>query len=183
GRWVGASPAGTPFAGASGSGEHRDVDGRTRLYEQAVVPGVGWRFFAGEDKSSALAAGEDLRTRQLAIILAGFLLVVLATLAVYRRVAVPIRRLRAHVRATSALVPPEAVPVSGPAEVSDLGNDVNGLIRSARDELRGRERAEEVTLASARSYRSLFESSPLPMWIHDAKSRTILAANDAAVAR
>ncbi len=103
--------------------------------------------------------------------------------AVYRRVAVPIRRLSARVRATSALIPPEPVPVSGPAEITHLGEDVNALITSVGRELRQRERAEENALTSERNYRSLFESSPLPMWIYDTETHAILAANAAAVSR
>jgi two-component system cell cycle sensor histidine kinase/response regulator CckA len=183
GRWVGTSLAGTAFASTPARTDRRDVDGHARLYEEATVPGVGWRFYAGEDKAAALAAGDHLRKRQLAIILIGLALVVLATLAVYRRVVVPIRRLGARVRATTALVPPEPVPVSGPAEVRDLGEDVNGLIRSASDELHRREQAEDSTRASERSYRLLFENSPLSMWIHDAETMGVLAVNDAAVAR
>ena len=183
GRWIGAALSGTAFSRGAGEVERRDVDGTPRLYEQAVVPGVGWHFYAGEDKAAALAAGDSLRKRQLAIILAGLALVLLATFAVYRRVAVPIRRLGARVRLTTSLIPPEPVPVAGPAEVTDLGTDINGLIQSAGDELRRRERAEEITRASERSYRLLFENSPLPMWIHDVETNAMLAVNDAAVAR
>ena len=111
-RWIGKPVAGTPFASGAGV-ERDDVDGTPRLYEQASVPGVG-TFYAGEDEAAALAAGHRLRERQLIIILAGLALVLLATIFVYRRVAVPIRRLGTHVRKTSALSPPEPVPVSGP---------------------------------------------------------------------
>jgi len=178
-RWTGAKVAGTRFAAENG----RDVDGTRRIYEQADVPGAGWTFYAGEDEAAALTAGHRLRERQLLIILAGLLLVLLATLAVYRRVAVPIRRLAGHVRATSALTPPSPVPVSGPAEITRLGEDVNRLIRSVDSELLQRRRAEENALSSARSYRLLFESSPLPMWIHDDETHAILEVNDAALAR
>jgi two-component system cell cycle sensor histidine kinase/response regulator CckA len=170
-RWVGAPLAGTAFARNGG----RDVDGTARLYEHSVVPGTGWRFYAGEDKSAALAAGNHLRERELAIILAGFLLMLLSTWAVYRRVALPIRRLGSHVRASAALTPPAPVPAEGPAEVADLGNDINGLIAAVGQ-------AEEALRTSETSYRRLFETSPLPMWIHDADTLAILAVNDAAVA-
>ena len=123
------------------------------------MPGVG-TFYAGEDESAALAAGHRLRERQLIIILAGLALVLLATIFVYRRVAVPIRRLGTHVRKTSALSPPEPVPVSGPAEVTDLGEDVNGLIAAVGRELEQRERAEESALASERSYRRAVREQP-----------------------
>jgi PAS domain S-box-containing protein len=181
-RWIGAPVAGTAFAHDEGRVERRDVDGRPRLYEEATVVGTGWHFFAGEDKAAALAAGNRLRERQLGIIGAGFVLVLLAAWAVYRRVAVPVRRLGSHVRASAALTPPQPVPVSGPAEIAELGADVNGLIASVGSELRRRRDAEETTLASERSYRLLFETSPLPMWIHDAETLAILAVNDAATA-
>jgi len=142
-RWTGAKVAGTRFAAENG----RDVDGTRRIYEQADVPGAGWTFYPGVDEAGIMATGPLLRVRQLLIILAGLLLVLLATLAVYRRVAVPIRRLAGHVRATSALTPPSPVPVSGPAEITRLGEDVNGLIRSVDSELLQRRRAEENALS------------------------------------
>jgi two-component system cell cycle sensor histidine kinase/response regulator CckA len=182
GRWVGAPLAGTAFARAAGEVERRDLDGRTRLYAQSAVPGVGWQFYVGEDKAAALAAGNDLRERQLLIILVGLVLALLATFVVYRRVAVPIRRLGSHVRSTASKSLPEPVPVSGPAEVTALGADVNELISSVGRELRQREQAEESVRASERSYRVLFENSPLPMWIYDSDTLEILAVNDAAVA-
>ena len=159
------------------------MDGVPRLYREATVPGVGWRFFAGEDKAAALAAGDRLRERQLTIILIGLALVLAATWMVYRRVAVPIRRLGEAVRSTTALTPPAPVAVAGPAEVRDLGSDINGLISSVSSELLQRQQAEEISLLAARSYRELFESSPLPMWIHDAETLAILEVNDAAVSR
>jgi PAS domain-containing protein len=181
-RWIGKPVAGTPFAGTTGV-ERRDVDGKSRLYEQTTVPGVGWKFLAGEDKAAALAAGNHLRQRQLVIILAGLALVLLVTFAVYRRVAVPIRRRGAAVRSTGAQTTHVPVPVSGPAEVTELGDDINGVISSVSRELLERRRMEETALASERSYRQLFESSPVPMWIHDAGTLAILELNDAAVAR
>jgi PAS domain S-box-containing protein len=183
GRWIGSTLEGSEFASTGGPSERRDLDGEPRLYAQSAVPTAGWKLYAGEEKAAALAAGNTLRERQLLIILVGLAIVLLATLAVYRRVAVPIRRLGAAVRSSSALNPPVAVPVSGPAEVSGLGDDINALISSVRDELSRRQEAEQVVLSSERSYRQLFESSPLPMWIHDSESLEILAANAAAVGR
>ncbi|MFL5877960.1 MAG: ATP-binding protein [Solirubrobacteraceae bacterium] len=181
-RWVGKQLTGSAFAQSSGT-ERRDVDGTERFYRETTVPGVGWHFFVGEDRAAALAAGSRLRERQLAIILLGLTLVLLATWIVYRRVAVPITKLGAAVRSSSAQTPPAPVPVGGPAEVADLGANVNGLIEAVALELSRRREAEESSLLSARSYRELFESSPLPMWIHDAGTLDILEVNEAAVGR
>jgi two-component system cell cycle sensor histidine kinase/response regulator CckA len=180
-RWVGRSIAETPFYRAAGSVERPDLDGRTRLYARAEVPDVGWRLYVGEDKATALAAGNQLRNRQLAIILAGLALVLAATFVVYRRVAVPMARLGASVRATTALAPPQPVRASGPAEVAELGEDVNGLIAAVNRELADRERAEGDARASERNYRRLFESSTVPMWIYDVRTGAIVEVNDAAV--
>ena len=44
-----------------------------------------------------------------------------------------------------------------------------------------RRRAEEEVRASAARYRSLFDASPLPMWVFDLETLAFLAVNDAAV--
>ena len=181
-RWVGESIGRTGFRQASAEVQRPDLDGEERLYADAEVPGVGWQFSAGEDKEAALAAGNRLRNRQLAIILAGLLLVLAAAFAVYRRVAVPVARLGAAVRSSTEQSPPTPVPVSGPAEVAALGDDVNGLIAAVTRELAERRRAEESAVVSERNYRMLFERSPLPMWIYDLETLAVLEVNDAALA-
>lgn len=168
GRWVGTSLRGTEFQSAAGQVEHLDLGGTRRLYAEAPVPGVGWRFFAGEEKDAALAASGRLRNRQLIIIIVGLALVLGAAFVVYRRVALPVTRLGTAVRSASAIAPPQPVAVSGPAEVAELGRDINGLIAAVN--------------ASEHNYRLLFERSPLPMWIHDSETLAILQANEAAVA-
>ena len=116
----------------------------------------------------------DWRVWQLAIILAGLGLFLAATLLVYRRVARPVTELGRAVRATSERPTLEPVPVSGPAEVTALGEDINGLIAAVNHGLAERERAEQ-------NYRLLFTGSPLPMWIHDLGTRRMLDVNDAAL--
>jgi len=176
GRWVGEPLEGTAFAEAGGDSERSDLSGTERVYADAEVPEVGWRLYAGEDEEAALSATRERRYRQLAIILAGLALFLLATFVVYRRVARPVRQLGIAVRATSEHPPLEPVPVAGPAEVTALGQDINGLIGAVNHELAERERAE-------RDYRLLFASSPLPMWIHDLETRAMLDVNDAALER
>ncbi|MGH3132639.1 MAG: PAS domain S-box protein [Gaiellaceae bacterium] len=180
-RWVGASLAGTAFARAANSVERRDLDGTSRLYAEALVAPVGWRFYAGQDKSAALAAGSRLERRQLGIIGVGLLAVLLAAWLVYRTLVSPIRRLSGAVQSTNGYPVPAPVPVSGPAELTVLGEDVNRLISSVNRELLERTRAEESALASERKYRLLFESNPNPMWVFDTETLRFLAVNDAAV--
>jgi two-component system cell cycle sensor histidine kinase/response regulator CckA len=174
--WVGDEVDGALARRSGAVHERPDLDGRMRIFAATPVPGTDWTVWAGEDKAAALADGVRLRDRQLMLILAGLALVLVAAFLVYRRVALPVTRLGAAVRATGRLTPPEPVPVSGPAEVTALGEDVNGLIGAVSRELADRRRAEE-------NYRLLFEGSPLPAWIYALDTLAVLEVNDAAVAR
>jgi PAS domain S-box-containing protein len=141
-RSVGTSLAGTSFSRAGGPLPHADLDGTGRLYAESTVPGFGWHLFVGEDAGAALAAAHQLQRRQLEIILIGLLAVFVATLLVYRRVARPMTDLAAAVRSSTAEALPVPVPVSGPTEVTALGEDVNALIASVNREFRKREQSE-----------------------------------------
>jgi signal transduction histidine kinase len=133
--WVGEPVAGTPFTGAAGQAEHRDLGGVPRLYGQAVVAKAGWRVFAGASTAQTLAAATQLSNRQLAITLVGLVVFLLAALVLYQRIARPIASLSAGVRAATRHLPAEPVTVVGPAEVSALAGDVNQLISAANREL------------------------------------------------
>jgi PAS domain S-box-containing protein len=141
-RWIGTSLAGTGLVGGADGVKRTDLDGKSRLYAESRVASTGWRVIAGGDTGVTMATADRLERRQLAIILTGLLAVVLAAWLVYRRVVTPIRRLSGALRATSADEVPTTVPVSGPAEVHALGQDVNRLILAVNDELVVRRRAE-----------------------------------------
>jgi signal transduction histidine kinase len=144
-RWIGAPLDGTPFAAGVSGAERRDLDGRQRLYEQSSVPGLGWHFFAGEDKATALATASQLRRSQLEIILAGLIAFFFAAWLVFRNVVAPIRRLSSEVRSRTTGTLTTPVKVGGPVEVGTLGEDVNALLVSVERELHQRQRAEQLT--------------------------------------
>ncbi len=134
-RWVGRPVAGTPFAGAATAVEHRGLDGISRLYGQARVANLGWRVFAGASTADAVAAANLLSDRQLGITLVGLAVFLAAVLLFYRRIARPITKLRAGVRAAADHTSSGPVTVAGPAEVSALAADFNHLISAASREL------------------------------------------------
>jgi two-component system, cell cycle sensor histidine kinase and response regulator CckA len=180
--WIGRSLVGTQFLKAGASTQRDDVDGTSRLYAKTVVPGVGWRFYVGEDAHSAFAAADKLERREFALVLAGLAAALLTAFVVMGRLVRPVRRLSRDLRATSLEPTPLPVAVGGPAEISALGADINGLIDSVNRELLERRRAEENAATSERNYRVLFDGNPSPMWVFDTETFRFLAVNDAAVA-
>ena len=146
--WAGRPVAGTPFAGAAGQAEHRDLNGTLRLYGQAVVPGTGWRVYAGARAAAVFAAANALSDRQILITLAGLAVLFAAALVLYRRIARPIAVLAAGVRGATARLPAGPVPVAGPAEVAALSGDVNQLIAASGRELEARAQLAAVAESS-----------------------------------
>jgi PAS domain S-box-containing protein len=181
-RWAGTAVRASRFHALDAAGEGTDVSGLRRVYGQAGVAGVGWRVFAGADRSAALAGGRRLAQRQAVTAAIGLFAGLLATLLVYRRVTQPIGRLRAavHVAAKTGDLD-TAVTVSGPREVSGLGAEFAALLATVDSELAERRKAEEVAREHERNYRQMFDASPYPIYLFDVETLHIVAANDAAV--
>jgi signal transduction histidine kinase/ActR/RegA family two-component response regulator len=158
GRWIGASVSGTSFARSSGNAR-RDVDGTRRIYADAVVPGIGWKLYVGEDEARALAAGTHLRNQELLIVLSSLTLILLAMFFVYRRTVVPMRRLSLGVERTAAQGHDHTVAVSGPAEVRGLATEVNALIASVNAQEAVRQAKEEAERANEAKSRFLSHMS------------------------
>jgi PAS domain S-box-containing protein len=155
----------------------RDLDGVRRFYSTSTVPGTGWRFYAGERADTVLAAGERLERRQLLIIGIGLLVSLIGAWFVQRRLVRPVRRLGEDLGRSRL----EPVALHGPAEIVELGRNVNALIDAVNNELLERERAEAAVAESERNYRLLFKLNPNPMWVYDRETLRFLAVNDAAL--
>jgi PAS domain S-box-containing protein len=173
GKWTGASLVGTSFAPTNGTANQNDVTGEPRWYGKAIVTVAGWKVYVGADKAGALADAARLQNQQFEIVAVGLIAVLLGLAVVYRRVVRPIEQLRESVRSSRGLESPMPVPIGGPAEVADLGEDINGLINSLRHEWAERESAEH-------NYLRLFEGSPLPTIFIDPISGKFLECNEAA---
>jgi PAS domain S-box-containing protein len=162
--WAGKAVAGTPFAGAAGQTDHRDLNGTPRLYGQAVVPGVGWRVFAGASATTTFAAASALSDRQILITLVGLAVLLAAALVLDRRIARPIAVLAAGVRAATAHLPAGPVPVAGPAEVAALAGDVNQLIAASSRELEARSHLAAVAESSADAIMGMTPDGCVTSW-------------------
>jgi len=173
GRWTGAKLAGTPFANAADLVDRSDVQGTARWYGEANVDGAGWKVYVGADQAAALVDAAQLQNQWFTIAGAGVVAVLMALFAVYRRVASPIERLSEAVRSSRGLASPTLVPVGGPSQVADLGEDINHLITTLNREWRERENVQQ-------SYMRLFEGSPLPILFVDPPTGNFLDSNDSA---
>jgi two-component system cell cycle sensor histidine kinase/response regulator CckA len=164
GAWAGKPVAGTPFAGAAGQADHRDLNGTPRLYGQAVVPGIGWRVFAGASTAATYAAAGALSDRQILITLVGLAVLFAAALVLYRRIAWPIAVLAAGVRSATAHLPAGPVPVAGPAEVAALAGDVNQLIAASGRELEVRSQLAAVAESSVDAILGMTPDGVVTSW-------------------
>jgi len=162
--WAGKPVAGTPFAGAAGQADHQDLDGTPRLYAQAVVPGAGWRLFAGASAAETFAAASALSDRQILITLAGLVVLFAAALVLYRRIARPIAVLAAGVRAATAHLPAGPVPAAGSAGVAALAGDINQLIAAAGRELEARSQLAAIAESSADAILGMTPDGVVTSW-------------------
>jgi PAS domain S-box-containing protein len=177
-RWAGTPVRGTPLTTTRVG---VDVTGRSRLYERAAVETTGWQVLAGADRSDALADADRLARQQGLIVALGLFAGLLATMVVQRRVTAPVGRLRAAVRtatATGAL--DTTVAVTGPREITELGEEFTALLSTVDRELRERRRAEETAREHERNYRQMFDASPNPIVLYEADTLAIVAVNTAA---
>jgi PAS domain S-box-containing protein len=183
-QYVGRSLASTPFFQERSDPTRPGLDGVSRIWGEAPVPGPGWVLFTGISESTALSGVNSGELREFAIVLGGFVLAVLGTLLVYRRITRPLRQLSEAVTATDATLDDGAsadveVDVGGPREVAVLGEAIRTLRDSVHRELTERTRAEAEARASERAYRTLFDESPLPMWVF--QPDRLLGVNEAAI--
>jgi PAS domain S-box-containing protein len=102
----------------------------------------------------------------------GILSAIGAALAVIVFYAQPVGSLR-------VASPKERIAVAGFAMACIVESTLVGVSRRSE---RGMSRMAEAITFSEQKYRVLFETNPEPMWIFDRKTRTIVAANEAALA-
>ncbi|MGH2916480.1 MAG: ATP-binding protein [Solirubrobacteraceae bacterium] len=201
-RWSGQSIVRTAFFRAGDRSQRPGLEGQQRLFARTGVPGLGWRVYAGINRSVALSAATGLFDRYLEIILAALVVVLIAAAIVHRGIARPIARLGAAVRRGPSAAGDEPSAAGGPVEVRALAAGFEELASTVARQLGDREQAEalareaEETARAAESqaraaeaeartaeqeYRRLFETNPQPMWIYEAETLRIVEVNAAAV--
>jgi len=151
-----ASPA------ARGSMVGRDLQRRKVLTAWATVPGVGWKVFAEQPLSQALAPLRASLWRT-AILLGAFLVVaVLVSLVLARRFVRPVRRMQVAAKRIGAGAYDERIDLKRGDELGDLASEFNRMASSLRQSIEGLERkAAERTreLEGASMHKSEFLAS------------------------
>jgi hypothetical protein len=136
----------------------RSAGGKRLIYGKAKAAGPGWKVSAGTSRDKALAPAVRLYHRELGVIFAGLIVILIGTVIIYRRITGPIRRLGRAVRAAAEHGGSGPISAGGPAEVVTLTEDFNFFIASVEKELNERLQAEE---AKERIQRQLHQSQRL----------------------
>ena len=156
--------------------ESSQVPGRGRLVAAVRSNVLPWRVYVTLPAAAAFAPvkSELQRDALLGILTFGVALVFALTAA--RRITRPLRYLAADATALAAGDYARRTPVDLPGEL--------GVLAATFSEMAATITARTAELhQSEQRYRSLFEASPLPMYLADVGTYAILAANAAAVAQ
>jgi PAS domain-containing protein len=147
-----------------------------RLVGHAPVRGLGWRVLVSVDEATALA---PVRQSMLDDALAGLAAVLAAMMLgglTARSLATPVDGL---VRDAQALAAGDFARRSDPDAPGELGT-----LAAAFNDMAATLAARTAALhRSERRYRTLFDASPLPMYLADLTTHEFLAVNDACVAQ
>lgn len=130
GRAVGRAAIG--HALPAGATSVLDVDGRQRIYREATVASTGWRVLIGITPAEAFAsANSDLRRN---LLLAGAMVATLVGLwlLLYRRLARPVRNLRAVIEAAGRDGSVRA-PLEGPTEIAAVAEAFNATLAERQE--------------------------------------------------
>jgi diguanylate cyclase (GGDEF)-like protein/PAS domain S-box-containing protein len=151
-------------------------------------PGLGWTVLVRENLNAALAPARELRSQIIKASLLASFLTVLSGIVIARRVTQPLRRLTTAADAAQHTLMFRFPPARGYAEVADLSRSLVSLfderivreetIRKAHDDARMR---ETEALANEASFRLLFSTNPVPMFVFSLETLKFQAANEAAL--
>lgn len=162
--WQGKSVAQLPGVAAGmrvpeGTFETRGVDGVARVVAQKEVARMGWRVYVGAEEAVLFAVFRQQLLQGVAV----FVLVVALSLwlayRIARGVSRPLRELSSLTDRVARGERSARAAVQGEGELALLAGRVNGML----DEL---ERSEKSLRASEAGYRTLAESSPDAILIH-----------------
>ncbi len=181
--WVGRSVAELvrpPRALATADGASVDessrIPGRGRLVAAVRPNELPWRVYVISPAANAFAAVTSEFQRDVLLGAMTFGVALVFALAAARRITRPLGDLTADATALAAGDYARRTPVDLPGELGTLAATFSEMAATITARTAELHRSEQ-------RYRSLFEASPLPMYLADVGTYAVLAANAAAVAQ
>jgi signal transduction histidine kinase len=154
----GRSLAGTGFA-STGAGvmSFDGVDAVERIYAHEAIPDHGWYLYAGIATDDAFAAATESLRERIFLGIVVILVMLLATFVLARRFARPIRALVKVSERFGAGDAKAKVTPSGPAELKELGQSVNQMMRVRAEAEAALKKAYQAERKAADDLRDLDE--------------------------
>ena len=157
--------------------------GQDEITRDAKVSSLGWTVSASQAESLALLDATRVNRQTTVFLVIALVLIAALTQLIYLGIALPIRKLSSSVRRATTGNGTIEPPTSGLHEVISLGQDFAYLTESVAAELSHRQQAELDAKTSEARYRTMFEANPQPVWVHNAQTGRLVAANAAMVER
>ncbi len=173
-----------PPAGGSGApGEYADEHGMRWIGAMEKIDGVPWSVWIGYPRPVVVAPAQAFLQRMTLI---AFLVVAVgAVLArvVAARITRPLGALSSAAEKIAAGDYSGRVSIPRQDEIGRLGDAFNAMTVKLERDLAGREAAENALREREGSFRALFASNPLAMWVYDSNTLQFLEVNGVAIER
>ena len=166
-----------------GPGEFRDAGGGRWVGVLSQIEGAPWSVWVGYPYSVVVAPTRAFLNQMMIISAIVVIVGVFLARSLASRITGPLSALGDASQAVAAGNLGTRVAVDRTRELGQLARTFNAMTaRLERDQI-GRTAAEEALRDREASFRALFASNPLPMWVYDATSLRFLEVNDAAEQR
>lgn len=115
------------------SGEFDGLDGKSRLFGTTVVPDSPWRVFVGLGSEAVLQEASSTMRQSIVFWILMLALLSFAVFLANRKIALPLRRLSHAIEVARMDLIPSEISVGGPAEVVDVADEYNEMLRARSD--------------------------------------------------
>ena len=160
------------LGGIEGSYEER-IGGERGLSSACLIQDIGWAVLIFQPKAGTFGAVDRLLKLTSIVLLLAFVVAMLISLGLLKRIMNPIRNLVTQTRSVASGGYNVSVKTEY-TEFQELAESFNQMARSIEA------REDELKISESR-YRELFFNNPLPVMIFDAEDLTILDVSLAAV--